>query len=102
MKDIFGKTFKIGDYVVYAIRSGNSGAMKAGKVKEVADDYVSVNGLVIRIYNKISTVYVNSKSVKLYDSSTICAIGEKDVSEFIRNILEKFEQNRGKIFESSI
>src|SRR5215218_3522093 len=38
-KDIFGREIKAGDFVVYGIRSGNSGGMRYGIVEEPDTKY---------------------------------------------------------------
>lgn len=42
MKDYFGEEIKEGDFLFYAIRSGNLASVKVGKVKEVKEKYVSI------------------------------------------------------------
>lgn len=38
MKDVFGYELKVGDWVAYAVRSGNSGRLRIGKVKKITDE----------------------------------------------------------------
>lgn len=42
MKDYFGTEIQAGDFLFYAIRSGNLASVKVGKVKEVKEKYVSI------------------------------------------------------------
>ena len=44
MKDVFGVKLEIGQYVAYAVRSGNSGQLKIGVIKKLRDGSLGIMG----------------------------------------------------------
>ena len=69
MKDKFNVTLKPGDFIAYAVREGNSGEMKIGKVFDTEDNQARVRGL--RTWGaysvgNIGTLFYSERIVKLH------------------------------------
>lgn len=87
LKDILDQEIKEGDFIVYAIRSGNSGDMKIGLVIDVSekkDEYSDRTELKIGVYGYDSYWKINSRKSYLQYPSRIAVVPANKVPEKIK------------------
>jgi hypothetical protein len=88
MVDIFGNKIISGQYIAYAQRSGNSGALSIGKVVLVSDVVVVIG---LDLGNAYREASLNGRTGKLNYGGRIVILSNDSIPEFVKNILDKYK-----------